>query len=32
MPFVITWRDLEGIMLSKTHQKEGQILCDLTYM
>ena len=30
LPFVITWMDLEDIMLSEIRQR--QILCDFTYM
>ena len=32
LPFVTTWMDLEGIMLSEINQTERQILYDLTYM
>ena len=33
LPFVTTWMDLEGIMLSKIEiDKERQILHDITYM
>ena len=32
MPFVATWMDLEGIMLSEIHQTEKEIQGDLIYM
>ena len=32
LPFVATWVDLEGIMLSELSQIEKQILYDLSYM
>ena len=32
LPFVITWMDLEGMMLSEISQTKVQILYDLTYM
>ena len=32
LPFVITWMDLEGIMLSEMSQTKSQTLHDLIYM
>ena len=32
LPFVTTWMDLEGIILSEIRQREKQILCFFTYM
>ena len=32
LPFVATWMDLEGIMLSEIHQTEKEIQGDLIYM
>ena len=32
LPFVTTWMDLEGIMLTEISQTERQILYNLTYM
>lgn len=32
LPFVTTWVDAEGIMLSEISQTEKQILYDLTYI
>ena len=32
MAFIVTWMDLEIILLSEVSQKERQISCDITYM
>ena len=32
MPFVATWMNLEGIMLSEMSDREWQILYDITYI
>ena len=32
LPFVTTWMDLEGIMLSEMSDRDRQVLYDLTYM
>ena len=32
LPFVTTWMDLEGIMLSEVSYRERQILFDFIYM